>query len=107
MLPATSATEPVQVTMVMELTRNAWVPLAAWFRRRGAAVVPVPPERAAELRANYAKHTGRLDSVVRAGFRCCTPTGCISRPVLAQESRRRLDLDTRSLYSAPLYRRVR
>ena len=31
------------VTVVMEPTRNAWVPLAAWFRRRGATVVLVPP----------------------------------------------------------------
>jgi hypothetical protein len=35
MLPAD--VEPGQVTVVMEPTRNAWVPLAAWFRRRGGA----------------------------------------------------------------------
>src|SRR5215475_2986045 len=34
----------VRVTVVMEPTRNAWVPLAAWFRRRGATIVMVPPE---------------------------------------------------------------
>jgi hypothetical protein len=27
------------ITVVMEPTRNAWVPLAAWFRRHGAQVV--------------------------------------------------------------------
>ena len=32
------------VTVVMEPTRNAWVPLAAWFCRRGA-VITVPPSR--------------------------------------------------------------
>lgn len=43
------------VTVVMEPTRNAWVPLAAWFRRRGASVVMAPSERSADLRAYYAK----------------------------------------------------
>lgn len=55
MLP--EGTEPSSVTVVMEPTRNAWVPLAAWFRRRGATVVMVPPEQSADLRAYYAKHT--------------------------------------------------
>ena len=36
---------PHDVTVVMEPTRNPWVPLAAWFRRRGATVVLVPPEQ--------------------------------------------------------------
>jgi hypothetical protein len=51
------------VTVIMEPTRNAWVPLAAWFRRHGATVVLVPPEQAADLRAYYHKHTktDRLD----------------------------------------------
>ena len=31
------------LTVVMEPTRNAWVPLAAWFRRHGATVIMVPP----------------------------------------------------------------
>ena len=42
----------VTVTVVMEPTRNAWVPLAAWFRRRGATVILVPPEQSADLRAS-------------------------------------------------------
>jgi hypothetical protein len=43
MLPA--GTDPADVLVVMEPPRNAWVPLAAWFRRRGARVVLVrqPP----------------------------------------------------------------
>ncbi len=32
-----------EVTVVMEPTRNAWVPLAAWLKARGATVVLVPP----------------------------------------------------------------
>ena len=62
LLPA--GTDPLDVTIVMEPTRNAWVALAAWFRRQGATVVLVPPERAADLRAYDAKHTkgDRLDS---------------------------------------------
>jgi transposase len=36
---------PVDITVIMEPTRNPWVPLAAWFRRRGANVVLVPPEQ--------------------------------------------------------------
>ena len=55
MLP--DGTDPAEVMVVMEPTRNAWVPLAAWFRRRGAGVVLVPPERSADLRRYYAKHT--------------------------------------------------
>ena len=45
------------LTVVMEPTRNAWVPLAAWFRRRGATVVMVPPEQSVDLRDYYSKHT--------------------------------------------------
>jgi transposase len=44
------------------------VPLTAWFRRHGANVVLVPPERSADLRRYYAKHTksDRLDSQLLA-----------------------------------------
>jgi hypothetical protein len=37
MLP--DGTDPAEVLVVMEPARNAWAPLAAWFRRRGARVV--------------------------------------------------------------------
>jgi hypothetical protein len=47
MLP--DGTDPAEVLVVMEPTRNAWAPLAAWFRRSGARVVLVPPERSADL----------------------------------------------------------
>jgi transposase len=71
------ATSAEGVTVVMEPTRNAWVPLAAWFRRRGATVVLVPPERSADLRAYYAKHTksDRLDSVLLARMPLLHPDG--------------------------------
>ncbi|MEJ2871995.1 transposase, partial [Actinomycetospora sp. OC33-EN08] len=42
---AVRAVDPdAEVTVVMEPTRNAWVPLAAWLRARGAAVRMVAPE---------------------------------------------------------------
>lgn len=57
-----------EVMVVMEPTRNAWVPVAAWFRRRGAKVVVVPSEQASDLRDYYAKHakTDRLDAQLLA-----------------------------------------
>ena len=66
-----------ELTIVMEPTRNAWVPLAAWFRRQGAAVVLVSAERSADLRAYYAKHTksDRLDSVLLARLPMLHPEG--------------------------------
>ena len=61
----------------MEPTRNAWVALAAWFRRRGATVVMIPPEQSADLRAYYNKHakTDRLDSKVLARLPLLHPDG--------------------------------
>jgi transposase len=75
MLPA--GTDPGEVLVVMEPTRNAWVPLAAWFRRRGATVVLVPPERSADLRNYYAKHakSDRLDSQLLARLPMLHPEG--------------------------------
>ncbi len=60
-----------------EPTRNAWVPLAAWFRRRGAAVIMVPPEQSADLRDYYSKHvkTDRLDSGLLARLPVLHPDG--------------------------------
>lgn len=68
---------PGGLTVVMEPTRNAWVPLAAWFRRKGAHVVLVSAERSADLRAYYAKHTksDRLDSVLLARLPLLHPEG--------------------------------
>jgi transposase len=75
MLP--SGQNSAEVTVVMEPTRNAWVPLAAWFRRKGAQVVLVPPERSADLRNYYAKHSksDRLDSRLLARLPMLHPDG--------------------------------
>lgn len=66
-----------EVVVVMEPTRNAWVPLAAWLRARGAKVVLVPPEQSADLRDYYNKHTktDRLDSRVLARLALLHPEG--------------------------------
>jgi transposase len=65
------------VVVVMEPTRNAWVPLAAWLRSRGARVTVVPPEQSADLRDYYNKHTktDRLDSRVLARLPLLHPEG--------------------------------
>lgn len=72
MVPAGST-----VTVVMEPTRNAWVPLAAWFRRRGAVVILVPPEQSADLREYYSKHakSDHLDSRMLARLPLLHPEG--------------------------------
>jgi transposase len=66
-----------ELTVVMEPTRNAWVPLASWFQLRGAAVVMVPPEQSADLRDYYSKHTksDRLDSRILARVPLLHPEG--------------------------------
>ncbi len=65
------------VTVVLEPTRNAWVPLAAWLQAKGATVVMVPPEQSADLRNYYNKHTktDRLDSRVLARLPLLHPEG--------------------------------
>jgi transposase len=67
----------VALTVVMEPTRNAWVPLAAWFRRHGATVVMVPPEQSADLRDYYSKHakSDHLDSRMLARLPLLHPDG--------------------------------
>ncbi len=66
-----------ELTVVMEPTRNAWVPVAAHFMAAGATVVLVPTERSADLRRYYAKHTknDRLDSHVLARLPLLHPEG--------------------------------
>ncbi len=70
-------TEATAVTIVMEPTRNAWVPLAAWFRRKGAQIVLVPAEQSSDLRKYYSKHTktDRLDSRLLARLPLLHPDG--------------------------------
>ena len=66
-----------ELTVVMEPTRNAWVPLAAWFRRHGARIILVPPEQSADLRDYYSKHakSDRLDSQMLARLPLLHPEG--------------------------------
>lgn len=66
-----------EVVVVVEPTRNAWVPLAAWLKAKGAEVVLVPPEQSADLRDYYNKHTktDRLDSRVLARLPLLHPEG--------------------------------
>ncbi len=65
------------VTVILEPTRNAWVPLSAWLQARGATVILVPPEQSADLRDYYNKHTktDRLDSRVLARLPLLHPEG--------------------------------
>lgn len=72
-----SLPEGIELTVIMEPTRNAWVPLAAWFRRHEAHVVLVPPEQSADLRDYYSKHTksDRLDSRILARLPLLHPEG--------------------------------
>jgi transposase len=69
--------EDRELMVVMEPTRNAWVPLASWFRRRGATVVLVPTTQSADLRAYYSKHTknDHLDSKMLARLPLLHPDG--------------------------------
>ena len=65
------------VTVILEPTRNAWVPLSAWLQARGATVILVPPKQSADLRDYYNKHTktDRLDSRVLARLPLLHPEG--------------------------------
>ena len=65
------------LSVVMEPTRNAWVPLAAWFRRQGATVIMVPSEQSADLRDYYSKHvkSDRLDLRLLARLPLLHPDG--------------------------------
>ena len=65
------------VTVILEPTRNAWVPVSAWLQARGATVILVPPEQSADLRDYYNKHTktDRLDSRVLARLPMLHPEG--------------------------------
>lgn len=69
--------DPSELTVVLEPTRNAWLVLAQWFRRRGARVVMVPTTQSADLRKYYSKHAknDRLDSEVLARLPLLHPEG--------------------------------
>jgi transposase len=69
--------DPGELTVVLEPTRNAWLVLAQWFRRRGVRVVMVPTTQSSDLRKYYSKHTknDRLDSEVLARLPLLHPEG--------------------------------
>ncbi|MFA9564728.1 MAG: IS110 family transposase [Acidimicrobiales bacterium] len=73
-----------EIMVVMEPTRNAWVPLAHWFRQRGAKVVMVPSEQSADLRDYFSKHTktDRLDAELLARLPVLHPDGMHSAETL-------------------------
>jgi transposase len=81
---AVQAVGEAPVVVVMEPTRNAWVPLAAWLRARGATVQLVPSEQSADLRKYYNKHTktDRLDCELLARLPLLHPDGLRSTPGL-------------------------
>ncbi|WP_155362075.1 IS110 family transposase, partial [Acrocarpospora macrocephala] len=66
-----------EVLVVMEPTRNAWIPLAAWFAAKGAKIAMVTPEQSADLRRYYHKHTknDRLDARILARIPLLHPEG--------------------------------
>lgn len=70
-------TDPAELTVVVEPTRNAWIVVADWFRRRGARVVMVPTTQSADLRAYYSKHAknDRIDSALLARLPLLHPEG--------------------------------
>src|SRR6516225_4142679 len=65
------------LTDPLELTRNAWIVVAEWFRRHGARVVMVPTTQSSDLRKYYSKHTknDRIDSELLAGLPLLLPEG--------------------------------
>lgn len=69
--------DPGELTVVLEPTRNAWIVVAEWFRRRGARVVMVPTTQSADLREYYSKHTknDRIDSELLARLPLLHPEG--------------------------------
>jgi hypothetical protein len=69
--------DPGELTVVLEPTRNSWIVVAEWFRRRGARVVMVPTTQSADLRKYYSKHTknDRIDSELLARLPLLHPEG--------------------------------
>ena len=91
------------VTVILEPTRNAWVPLSAWLQSRGATVILVPPEQSADLGDYYNKHT-KTD---RLGFdgcwracRCCTLKVCVASTTSARRSHFAVPCVTASAWSS-------
>ncbi len=69
--------EPGELTVVVEPTRNAWIVVAEWFRRRGATVVMVPTTQSSDRRKYYSTPTkhDRIDSELLARLPLLHPEG--------------------------------
>ena len=96
------------VTVILEPTRNAWVPLSAWLQARGATVILVPPEQSADLRDYYNKHTktDRLDSRVWPVCRCCIPRASAASTTSVRPSLSAVPSVTAPAWSSGAVRRV-
>ncbi|BBX12110.1 hypothetical protein MNVM_11910 [Mycobacterium novum] len=72
--------DPGELTVVVEPTRNAWIVVAEWFRRRGTKVVMVPTTQSSDLRKYYSSTPRTIGSTPSSwrGCRCCIPKGCAS-----------------------------
>jgi hypothetical protein len=94
--------EGTRVTVILEPTRNAWVPLAAWLEARGATVVLVPPEQSADLRDYYNKYTktDRLDSRVLARLPMLHPKDCAVSTTWVPQNRCAGPLDSGPAWSS-------
>ena len=73
----TEGIDPSELTVIIEPTTNAWVPVAAHFLAAEVHVVLVPPEQSADLRRYYSKHAknDRLDSRLLARLPLLHPEG--------------------------------
>ena len=74
-------TEATAVTIVMEPTRNAWVPRAAWFRRKGARSCSCPPSNPLTCASTTPSTQRPIASTPGCllGCRFCTQTACTER----------------------------
>ena len=70
--------EDASVTVILEPTRNAWVPLSAWLQARGATVILVPPGRRPICGITTTSTPRPTDWIHGCWLvcRCCTPRAC-------------------------------
>jgi hypothetical protein len=76
--------DPAELTVVMEPTRNAWAPVAAWFKRRSAKVVlcRAPSRRTCARTTPSTPRTTGWDSVVLTRLPLLHPEGLRALPML-------------------------
>ena len=75
-----------KMTVVVEPTGSAWLPLAAYFLGRGHTVLRVSSAKAHDLRQFYARHTktNGIDAEALARIPLADPAGC--RPLVLPEA---------------------